>query len=149
MFRPYSRAGFRNVSENTMKNKIALIATLLVLVVTVLGCGLLDSSSDKSTSNSASNKTLTDKAVDTAVGEEKIGIPECDEVMDLLETYGNNPEDGYVVKAGKRLLVNKIRETIKRSIEENKGDKTTIAKNCRDAKAELTKAMSEQDKAGK
>ena len=129
-----------------MKNKLALISALALLLFTVLGCGMLDSSSDKSKTNTASNKTLSDKAVDTAVGEEKIGIPECDEVMDLLETYGNNPEDGYVVKAGKRLFVNKIRETIKTSIEKNKGDKTTIAKNCRDAKVELEKAKTEQDK---
>lgn len=132
-----------------MKNKIALISTLTVMLAAVLGCGMLDSSTDKSKTNTASNKSLSDKAVDTAVGEEKIGIPECDEVMDLLETYGNNPEDGYVVKAGKRLFVNKIRETIKTSIEENKGNKTEIAKNCRDAKVELTKAMAEQEKSGK
>lgn len=132
-----------------MKNKLALISTLVVLLFAVLGCGLLDSSSDKSKANTSSNKTLSDKAVDTAVGEEKIGIPECDEVMDLLETYGNNPEDGYVVKAGKRLFVNKIRETIKTSIEENKGNKAEIAKNCRDAKVELTKAMAEQGSSGK
>lgn len=132
-----------------MKNKLALISALTVLLFAVLGCGLLDSSSDKSTTNTASNKSLSDKAVDTAVGEQKIGIPECDEVMDLLETYGNNPEDGYVVKAGKRLFVNKIRETIKTSIEENKGNKTEIAKNCRDAKVELTKAMAEQGSSGK
>jgi hypothetical protein len=126
-----------------MKNKIVLIAALTVLLLTVLGCGLI-SSTETSKSNSASNKTLTDKAVDTAVGEEKIGIPECDEVMDLLESYANDPNDGYVVKAGKRLFVNKIRETIKGSIEQNKTDKATIAKNCRDAKVELEKAKSEQ-----
>ncbi|MBK9216488.1 MAG: hypothetical protein IPM59_13010 [Chloracidobacterium sp.] len=131
-----------------MKNKIALIAALTVLVFTVLGCGMLGSS-DKSKANTASNKSLSDKALDTAVGEEKIGIPECDEVMDLLGSYADNPDDGYVVKAGKRLFVNKIRETIKKSIEDNKGDKATIAKNCHDAKVELEKAKTEQDKTGK
>src|SRR5687768_11326024 len=131
-----------------MKNKYTLILALTVLVLSVLGCGLI-SSTEKSTSNTASNKTLTDKALDTAVGEEKIGIPECDEVMDLLGSYADDPNDGYVVKAGKRLFVNKIRETIKRSIEENKGDKAELAKNCRDAKIELEKAKAEQGKAAK
>jgi hypothetical protein len=130
-----------------MKNNIALIATLAVLLVTVLGCGMIGSSETSKTNSAAnSNKTLSDKALDTAVGEEKIGIPECDEVMDMLETYANDPNDGYVIKAGKRLFVNKIRETIKGSIEQNKGDKATIAKNCRDAKVELEKARSEQGK---
>lgn len=134
--------------ELLMKNKIAIIAALAVLVVTALGCGLLGSS-DKSKGNTASNKSLSDKALDTAVSEEKIGIPECDEVMDLLGSYADNPDDGYVVKAGKRMFVNKIRETIKKSIEDNKGDKATIAKNCRDAKVELEKAKAEYDKSGK
>lgn len=131
------------VPEKLMKNKIALIAALAMLLVTVLGCGLI-SKTETSKTNSASNKTLTDTAVDTAVGEQKIGIPECDEVMDMLEAYANDPNDGYVVKAGKRLFVNKIRETIKGSIEQNKTDKTTVAKNCRDAKVELEKAKAEQ-----
>ncbi|MBP9665371.1 MAG: hypothetical protein KBD94_12195 [Pyrinomonadaceae bacterium] len=131
-----------------MKNNIALTSALIVIVFTVLGCGLLGSS-DKSKTNTASNKSISDKALDTAVGEEKIGIPECDEVMDMLGSYADNPDDGYVVKAGKRLFVNKIRETIKKSIEDNKGDKATIAKNCRDAKVELEKAKTEYDKSGK
>jgi hypothetical protein len=130
------------ISEQPMENKIALIAALAILLVSVLGCGFISSTGTKS--NSASNKTMTEKVVDTAVGEGQIGIAECDEVMDLLESYANDPNDGYVVKTGKRLFVNKLRETIKGSIEQNKGDKATIAKNCRDAKVELERAKAEQ-----
>lgn len=126
------------------------------LVLAVLGCGSLNPFSQERSApangraaNAASNKTLTDKAVDTAVGEEKIGIAECDEVMDLLTAYMNDPEDSFVVKAGKSLVANKIKEGIRTSLEENKADKAQMAKDCGDFKRELEKAMAEQGNSNK
>ncbi len=132
-----------------MKNTIAGIIAISLLIFFVLGCSNINPFAEKTTnsgnrSTANSNKSLTDKAVDTAVGEQKIGIPECDEVMDLLAAELNNPDDGYIVKAGKAIVVNQIRDTIKRSIEENKGDKVELAKKCTEAKAELEKAKKEQ-----
>lgn len=132
-----------------MKNTIFASFTVALLLVVGLGCSSINPLAEKTTSNNSttanSNKSLTDKAVDTAVGEQKIGIPECDEVMDLLSAEMNNPDDGYIVKAGKALVANQIRDSIKKSIEENKGDKVAIAKKCTEAKTELAKAKKAQE----
>jgi hypothetical protein len=126
-----------------MKNKIAFIFVGLFLLAVVLGCSSINPFSEKK-SNTASNKTLTDQGVDAAVGEEKIGVAECDEVIDMLKEYANNPDDNFVVKAGKQMIVNRIRSAIKQSVEENKSDKLELAKNCKEFKTELDKAMAEQ-----
>lgn len=127
-----------------MKNQFAIILPCALLVAVVLGCSAINPFSDKAASNTASNKSLTDKAVDKTVGEEKIGIPECDEVMDLLTAEANNPDDNFVIKAAKGVFINKIKETIRRSIEENKTDKARMAKDCKQAKAELEKYKAEE-----
>ena len=130
-----------------MKNTFTISIVFAFLLTAVLGCSSINPLSEKAPSNKPnSNKTLTDKAVDTAVGEQKIGVPECDEVVDMLKDYANNPDDNFVVKAGKALFVNQIRESIKKSVEENKSDKVELAKNCKQFKAELEKYKAEEDK---
>ncbi|MEQ1603828.1 MAG: hypothetical protein ABL999_03085 [Pyrinomonadaceae bacterium] len=131
-----------------MKNKYAVVSVLLVMIAVVLGCSSINPLADKKPAGNqpGSNKSLTDKAVDTAVGEQKIGVPECDEVIDLLTSYANNPDDNFVIKAGKSLFVNKIKESIKKAVEENKTDKTEMAKTCKEAKVELEKYKAEEDK---
>ncbi len=117
-----------------------------ILVAAVLGCSSINPFSEKKsgTSSSSSNKTITDKAVDTAVGEQKIGVPECDEVMDMLAAESNNPDDNFVSKAIKATFLNKIKESIKKSVEENKTDKAEMAKNCREFKSQLEKYKAEE-----
>ncbi len=135
-----------------MKNKLILVLVGAILLFVVLGCGSLNPLSEKKpvANTPGANKTLTDKAVDTTVGDEKIGIPECDEVMDMLTAEANNPDDNFIVKAGKALLFNKIKQSIKDSIDQNKDtDKTEIIKTCKDAKAQLIKSKAEQDSKGK
>lgn len=135
-----------------MKNKIAIILVGAIILLVVLGCGSLNPLSSKEKTNTktpASNKTLTDKAVDTTVGDEKIGVPECDEVMDMLTAEANNPDDNFIVKAGKALVFNKIKQSIKDSVEQNKNDKTELAKTCKEAKVQLEKSKAEQEKNGK
>jgi hypothetical protein len=131
-----------------MKNGLLSVCVLTIVSFVGIGCGLVDRLQNSSTgvANANSNKTLTDKAVDSTVGEQKIGIPECDEVMDMLTEYANNPDDNFVVKAGKAVIVNKIKESIKQSIEENKTDKVEMAKNCKEAKVELEKYKAEEEK---
>lgn len=128
-----------------MKNEsLGIIALAIVLFVT-LGCGFLGSD-QKAGANS--NKTLTDTAIDTAVGDQKIGVAECDEVIDMLTGFANNPDDNFIVKAGKQLIANKIRESLKQSIEENQANKAELAKDCKQFKTELEKAMMEQGQGG-
>lgn len=131
-----------------MKNTILASLALAVLLLTVLGCSSVNPfSSEKAASNSSSssNKTLTDKAVDTTVGEEKIGIAECDEAIDIITAEMNNPDDNFIVKAGKAVVLNKIKQSIKDSVEQNKNDKAELAKNCGEFKKELEKFKAEQD----
>ncbi len=131
-----------------MKDTLLTLFFAAAILSVGLGCGIVDRVQKSVTGSDtpSSNKTLTDKAVDTTVDENKIGVPECDEVVDMLRDYANNPDDNFIVKAGKSMFVNKIRESIKASVEENKGDKTELAKNCREFKAELIKYKAEEDK---
>lgn len=133
-----------------MRNLI--LGTAIVLPV-LLGCGLADrvhrAVSNESTTNSSrtsvnSNKTFTDKAVDSTVGEKKIGIPECDAAVDLLEAQANNPDDNFVTKAVKKTMLNTFREQLNKNLEDNKTDKKEVAKFC----AEFTKNMEESLKEG-
>ena len=130
-----------------MKNKFALISVFTLLLVAVLGCSSINPFKDKAKSNSASNKTLTDKAIDTTVGEETTGIPECDEVMELIAEEVNNPDDGYLIKAGKAMALNKVKESIRKGIEENKSKDGTadMAKTCRDYKKQVEKYKAEEE----
>lgn len=134
-----------------MKNKVTLVSVLFAIVAMVLGCSSINPFVDKKSSGNqtASNKSLTDKAVDTTVGEKKIGVAECDEAIDLLTSYANNPDDNFVVKAGKAMVVNKIKESIKKAAEDNKTDKVEMAKTCKEAKLELEKFKAEEDKKAK
>lgn len=135
-----------------MKNTLIAVIAIMLLLAVGLACSSMNPFSDKAGNNEPkanSNKTLTDKAVDTAVGEQKIGVPECDEVVDMLTEFANDPNDNFVMKAGKAVLVNKIRESIKQAVEENKSDKAELAKNCREFKKELDKYKADQDAKGK
>lgn len=130
-----------------MKNGFAILVSI-VLVLVAVGCGMVDrvQKSVTSTDNANSNKTLSDKAVDTAVGEKKIGVPECDEVMDMLSAEANNPDDNFVTKAVKATVLNKIKDSIRQSVEENKADKVEMAKDCKQFKVEFEKYKAEEAK---
>ncbi len=131
-----------------MKNKFAITLVCTILIAAVLGCGM-NPFKDKSKAGNApgSNKSLTDKGVDTVVGEETTGVPECDEVFDLITQETNNPDDGYIVKATKALFLNKIKESIKKSIDESKNKNGTadIAKTCVEYKKQIIKYKEEEE----
>jgi hypothetical protein len=131
----------------SMKNKFAVTFVISVLAAAVLGCSSLNPLSQKGKATpTPKDKTITDKAVDTTVGDEKIGIPECDEVMDMLTAEANDPNDNFIVKAGKAVFFNKIKESIKKSVEDNKNDSANLAKTCKDYKEQLVKFKAEEDK---
>ena len=79
-------------------------------MLATLGCGIVERVQKEVTGSggsSNSNKSLSDRAVDTAVGESRIGVPECDEVMDLINAEMNNPDDDFVTKAIKATVLNR------------------------------------------
>lgn len=146
---------------NEMKNKFGLLVALLIAVIVALGCGSLNPlGSDKPAANSASanrpannssaaNKSLTDKAIDTAVGESKIGVPECDALVDELKTFASNPDDNFVVRAAKSLIANQITESIRTAVEENQTDKSQLAIACKEIRTEFEKQKASQPSDGK
>ena len=130
-----------------MRNKLFLLA---IILVGGLGCGLADrvqkavsESESNSAANVNANKTLTDKAVDTAVGEQKIGIPECDEALDILTAQAENPDDNFVTKAIKKTALNTFRDQLKQSLEDNKTDKKEVAKFCREFRDNMADSLKE------
>ena len=108
-------------------------------------CGFVGGSDADSGAN-GSNKTITDKAVDTTVGRSKIGVPECDEVIDAIEAEMNDPDDNFVVKAAKATVLNRIKDGIRESVEQNQNDKVELAKTCREFKVQFEQYKAEQQK---
>src|SRR5215467_582982 len=100
-----------------MRNTASLIVTLAIIMSTGLGCSLIGHA-QKNDPNA--NKTLKDRGVDIVVGDEKIGIQECDEVVDFFNHEIDNPDDDFVTKAVKKTALNQIKEQFKQAIEENK-----------------------------
>ncbi|MCY7377197.1 MAG: hypothetical protein LH472_14650 [Pyrinomonadaceae bacterium] len=136
-----------------MKNKFVLLIVAAILFVSVVGCSFynpLAGSSDapkntESKQTPTEDKTLAEKAIDATVGGESTGVPECDELLDSISAQSKNQNDDYVSKATREFFLNRIRESVRKSIEENKSDKTEMAKNCLDYKKQLEKFKAEED----
>jgi hypothetical protein len=110
----------------------------------LLGCSSINPFSSEPASGQG-GKSTSDKVVDTAVGESKIGVPECDEVMDELTKEMNSPDDNFVTKAIKATVLNRIKDGIRESVEQNKSDKVEMAKTCKEFKVQLEKYKAEED----
>jgi hypothetical protein len=142
-----------------MKNRSIGIIISLIILTLVMGCSWwnpLASKPENNRSNTATKNTkatpaatekpLEDKAIDTVLGEEKIGIPECDELVDSIAKESESEDDGYGAKAIRGYFMNKIRESVKKSIEEDKNDPAKLAKECREFKEQLDKYKAEEEK---
>lgn len=133
-----------------MRNTFSLFLGLAFLAAT-LGCGLIErvqneaSGTESNTPSSNSNKTLGDKAVDVTVGDTKIGIQECDDVVELLNQQINDPEENFVTKALKRTMLNQFRDSLKKSLEDNKTDKKAVGEFCAEFKKNLVDSLSESN----
>lgn len=137
-----------------MVNRLLILAALLAVA---LGCGFMDrvrdAGSNSASSTSESNKTITDRAVDTAVGSSRIGIPECDEVMDLVQAELDNSDDNFVTKAVKATVLNRIKDGIRDGVEKNrnsnnKRDVEEMAKTCKEFRTQFDKYKAEQQTKG-
>ena len=111
-------------------------------MTTSLGCGLVSRIQEETSGPSNSNKTIGDKAVDVAVGDTKIGIKECDDVVDILNEQINDPDESFVTKAVKRTILNQFREQLKQSLEQNQTDKKQVAQFCAEFKTNLAESAS-------
>jgi hypothetical protein len=117
-----------------MKNKLLLFTAILILST---GCSYLPADS---------NKSVSEQAVDSTVGAEKIGIPECDTLIDELAAFSQNPDDNFAARTAKRAAANKVREKLIQRIEQNKTDKAKLAKDCTDYKAQFDMLRNEWNK---
>lgn len=126
-----------------MKNTFNFLLVVAIMVF-VIGCSCgktWDFGSSEPKSNTPtktgekqagnSDKSLEDKAIDTVVGDESTGIPECDEMLEFFAKEAKNPDDDYITKATKQFVFNKIKETFKEDFEKNKDNKPQMAKNCK------------------
>lgn len=145
-----------------MKNKLNFLIVIAIMVF-VIGCScgnLTDLGSSKETptdkpktsdsgsktTDSASNKSLTDKATDVVTMGEKIGIQECDEVMDSFRTMIENDNTDFVTKAVLKTLEAQFRQSIKESIEKNQTDRDATAQFCKELKKQLEEQTAKQGK---
>lgn len=131
-----------------MKNKPNTIIALLSLLILIIGCRSYNPLAGSSNSDAAENKDLSERAIDSTVGDEKIGVSECDEIIDFFAEQAKSEDDDFVTKVARGYAMNKIRESFRQSIEENKGDTAKMAKECKDFKRQLDKYKAE-DKGNK
>ena len=68
-----------------MKNKFVFLISFAILFVSVLGCSYYNPLESDSNSGVTDNRTLSDKAIDSTLGRETIGVPECDEYVEKYE----------------------------------------------------------------
>lgn len=122
-----------------MKNKFTVLIAFLIILTVGLGCSYFQkstSSSDNSGSTNSSDSTKT-------------GVAECDEFLDLLNSDSKKPDEDFVTKKIREYAIDFARETIRKNIEENKGDKTKIVEGCKKAKDDYMKKKDEKDKENK
>lgn len=130
-----------------MNNKFNAVLVFFFLLTFVLGCSFFNPSEEGSSNGgrtqTSNDKTFSQKAIDSTIGEEKIGVPECDDVVEFFARLTESEGEDFVTKAARGYALNKIRQSFKNSIEKNKGDTTKMAKDCADFKQQLDKYKSE------
>ena len=134
-----------------MKNKSIIFAVLLITLTIGLGCGISDkvqkavNGTNNANAANADNKTIAEKAVDTAFGEEKIGVQECDELYDYIAGLITKSEnEDYLARAARQYFLNRIREQIKATVEQNKNDKAQMAKDCKEYRRRIDSFINQQ-----
>lgn len=124
------------------------------MVFATLGCGIIDrfqrtgseENTNSRTTNKSSNdnKSTVDKTIEQVADGETTGIPECDEVMQILSDQMKNKDDNMASRATKDFFIGQIKKSIRESFEKNKNDKGKTAQMCKDYKVQLEKQAQEE-----
>lgn len=127
-----------------MKNKFTVLSAILLLLTIGFGCSFLDKatsggSSDNSSTTNPSNSSNPNDAA-------KTGVAECDEFLDLLNNDQKKPDEDLFTRKIREYAIDFAKETIKKNIEENQGDKQKIATGCKEAKEKYLKDKEEKNK---
>lgn len=128
-----------------MKNKFTVLLAILLLLSVGFGCSLLDKATSGGGSSDNSSTTKSNDSTnpnDSA----KTGVTECDEFLDLLNNDSKKPDEDFVTKKIREYAIDFARDSIKKNIEENKGDKQKIADGCKKAKEDYIKKKDEKNK---
>ena len=128
-----------------MKNNITILAALFILFSIGLGCSLIDgiSSSGNSSNTATTGNSTTNSADPNAMA--KTGVAECDELIDLLNKDKSDPNDNFLTRKIKEYAIDFAKESIKKNIEENQGDKQKIADGCKEARDQYIKNKENQN----
>ena len=135
-----------------MKNKFEIVI-LSVLLFAVLGCGISDriqkAVEDKPANNNSTPTNIGDKSIGDQTTEnvlrEKTGVAECDELLDWVADQSKGKDDNFISKGVKEYFVNKIRQSIKESIEKNQNDKEKMAKECKEIKQQIDNQKTQEE----
>lgn len=124
-----------------MKNNRSVVLTILfVLLLLILGCGSLNplgGGDSRPVENSEGSETAsTDENIEEVMPE-KTGVEECDELMAFIARQAQSKDDNYWTRATREFFLNRIRESLRKSIEENKNDPEELAKKCKEYKTQL------------
>lgn len=96
------------------------------------------------TSSPNENKSLADKATDVVTTGEKIGIQECDDLMDSFRTKIENENTDLITKGILKALEAQFRQQIKQSLEQNNADRESTALFCKELKKSLDEQVPQQ-----
>ena len=121
-----------------MKNNLTILLALCLLFTVGVACSFLDnvtSGGNSSNSSTTSNSTNSANPNDAS----KTGVAECDEFLDMLNNEQKKPDEDFFTRKIREYAIDFAKESIKKNIEENKGDKTKIAQGCKEAKDEYLK----------
>ena len=132
-----------------MGNRASALLALLLIVVVALGCSSINpfsrSKEQPHSNTEPRERSTSDKAVDKTIGHTTTGVPECDEVSDLIEAELSNSDDNFVVKAVKATALNRIKDGIREGVEKNKNDPVELAKTCKEFKLQFEKYKAEEE----
>lgn len=127
-----------------MKHKITFVASL-VLLLAVFGCSFFNNSNPKPGANTnqavLANQDLIDQAATLIFGNEKTGVPQCDEVLAKLETQmsGDSSQETLPERAKREAVRQVIFKLVRDNITETSSaaDKKQIGERCRQAAAQF------------
>jgi hypothetical protein len=129
-----------------MKNNFTVLFALVLLLTVGFGCSFLDKAKTGGGSSDNSSTTNPDNSSTTPNDSTKTGVPECDEFLELLNNDSKKPDEDLFTRKIREYAIDFARESIKKNLEENKGNKEKIAKECRDGKADYLKKKDEKNK---
>lgn len=121
-----------------MKNKFNLISGVLILLISILGC-----SSYNPLAGDANN--MTNQAIESTVGGTTTGVVECDQLLNALAEQSKKDDEDFMTRGARELILNRIRESVRKNVEENKTDKAAMARNCSEYRKQLDNFKSEDN----